>query len=144
MAIIFCVDVSAHLLLLWGAGSRQKLDISSVHSDTNLPDCSRGGRQLCHSVSLASSTARREGRRWHMAQGGELRQTRRRRLQPPLKQVWIRERTGLPGGGRARTLGELHRQSSVQWEHGTLQNAAAAAGQPLTEVTKSIWMAREM
>lgn len=52
MAIIFCADVSAHLLLLWGTGSRQELGISSVHSNINLADCSRGGRQLCHSMSF--------------------------------------------------------------------------------------------
>lgn len=66
MAIIFCVDVSAHLLLLWGAGSRQELDISSVHSHTDLPDCSRGGRQLWHSMSSASAAQRagKDGGTW--------------------------------------------------------------------------------
>lgn len=36
MAIIFCLDVSAHLLLLWSAGSRQELDIRGVHRPAGL------------------------------------------------------------------------------------------------------------
>lgn len=46
MAIIFCLDVSAHLLLLWSAGSRQELDIRGVHSNPNLHDCSRGAGSI--------------------------------------------------------------------------------------------------
>lgn len=36
MAIIFCLDVSAHLLLLWSAGSRQELDICGAHRPAGL------------------------------------------------------------------------------------------------------------
>lgn len=61
MAIIFRVDVSAHVLLLWGAGSRQELDIGGVHSNPNLHDCGSGGGQAAVPQHVLSERGGKDG-----------------------------------------------------------------------------------